>query len=317
MKTIESSATNERWKKAFSLLFPATSLVATTSFLLTAAWFLLNTLMPTQTDDQILAQKMKVFTISGVVFAVSLIVMAQKSDIPLDPYEPVRETWFGHRMAREGEWKNIPVALVATYSFVVAYGAFVGIVAGPETHLLCIPGFYIVGLCVFYLWHVAAHQLENTELHRVHMLHHQDRFPQSDFYGDLHPEFQSERLARGGKPQTMLCLMNPVRRTADPTSLAHEGPLVVGVFAIVCFAKFVLHTTTATCLLALLGFTLMTFFGNAIHMSFHERDFELEPYAWYRELRALHMIHHMHRKNYAMANIILDALFCSLVLSEN
>ena len=272
--------------------------------------------MSTQNYDPILELKIKVLAITLTLFFSSMIVMARKSDVPEDPYDPVRETWFGHRMAREGEWKNIPVVLVAMYSLVVAYGAVVSIATGPDTPLVCMPAFYIVGMVAFYLWHMAAHQLQNTELNRVHMLHHQDRFPQHDFFGDFIPSMQDARRARGGDPQTMLSLMNPFRREAEPTSLAHEGPLVLAVVAVIVFAKFVLHVSTAACVSALFGFLLLVSVGSAIHMSFHERGFELEPYAWFRELRALHMIHHMHRKNYAMVNVILDIMFCSLLLSE-
>jgi hypothetical protein len=50
-------------------------------------------------------------------------------------------------------------------------------------------------------------------------------------------------------------------------------------------------------------------------MLFHDRDFELEPCAWYRELRSLQMIRHMYRKNYAMVSVSVMLYFatCSSV----
>ena len=284
--------------------------------IISAAWFATTAALSTQNYDPILEVNTKVLLITITLFLMSMAIMARKSDIPEDPYDPVRETWFGHTMARKGEWTNIPVILVAMYSPVLGHGAVVSIIAGPESSLLCIPAFYIVGMVAFYSWHMAAHRLENTELNRVHMLHHQDRFPQHDFYGDSKLDMQRKRDARGGGPKTMLSLMNPFRPAAEPTSLGHEGPLVLVVLAVLVFANLLLHVSTTTCLWALLGFLLLMSVGSAIHMSFHERGFQFESYDWIRELRALHMIHHMRRKNYAMVNVILDMTFCSLILRE-
>jgi hypothetical protein len=263
----------------------------------------------------ILVQKVKVFIVSSIVFVLSLWTMKTKSEIPDLLYDSENETWFGHRMSRAGEWENIPITLCATYSFVLSYGALVSLVAGYETHVLTVPAFYLVGLVAFYMWHVAAHEWESSELHRVHMLHHQVRYPQSDFYGDYDHDVQSERQAYGLSPRTMLALMNPTSSTT--TTIAHEGPLVVAVVAIVFVGHLVFRVTILASLLVLLGFGFMSTFGSAVHMSFHERGFELEPYAWYRELRSLHMIHHMHRKNYAMVNVLLDIAFCSFLLTDH
>ena len=103
---------------------------------------------------------------------------------------------------------------------------------------------------------------------------------------------------------------------ASTVRVAHEGPIFLGMASILGFAKFVLGTSTVTCMFALVGYVFMASLGSAIHMSFHERGFHLEPYAWYRELRSLHMIHHIHRKNYAMVNVLVDIVFGSLLLSD-
>lgn len=255
-----------------------------------------------------------VLSVSSLVFAASMRKMMQPSEIPMEPYDSERGTWFGHYMSPEGEWRHIPVVLCATYSFVWTFGALASL-ASPATHLLTIPAFYVVGLVAFYIWHLAAHHLESTELNAVHMIHHRDQYPQDDFYGDQCDFVQDEKNARGGMPHTMLSLMNPLGNSTMK-SVAHEGPLVFAMASIIAFAKFVLGASTASCVFALLGYVFMASFGSALHMSFHERNFQLEPYAWYRELRSLHMIHHMHRKNYAMVNIMLDVAFSSLLISE-
>lgn len=257
-------------------------------------------------------QKLMVLATACFILWLSLSTMMQPSSIPIDAYNETRQTWFGHRMSKEGEWSHIPVVLCATYSFVFAYGSLVSLIS-PATNVVTIPAFYVCGLIGFYMWHLAAHQCEGSELHRHHMEHHQERYPQRDYYGDEHPAVQQERQDRG-KPHTLLSLMNPVASTT--TSLAHEGPLLFIVALVVIFARMVLAVSLASCFFALLGYALMAAVGTAMHMSFHERDFQLEPYAWYRELRSLHMIHHMHRKNYAMVNVLLDVAFGSLLLVD-
>lgn len=119
----------------------------------------------------------------------------------------------------------------------MAYCAFVGLVAGLETHVLCVLGFYIIGLSFLPL-HVAAHHLEKTELHRVHIQHHEDHFPQSDFYRSLYPDFQRDRSAGVGKPQTMLSMMNLVRQAAGSTWSLHAIHLMyLDNFALVLVAS--------------------------------------------------------------------------------
>lgn len=257
------------------------------------------------------ASKLVVLTASLGIFITCLFLMSNTSEIPCREYDAEREVWFGHLMSSEAEWTHIPTVLFATHSFVFLYGSVVSLIS-PDTSLLTIPLFYSVGLLAFYLWHVAAHELEQTELHRIHMEHHQDRYPQRDFYGDSHPEVQAERLKRKSRPETIWSLMNPSSSTT--LSFFHEGPLLLSMIAIVVAAKLILGATVITCALALVGYGFMASFGSAVHMSFHERGFQWEHYAWYRELRSLHMIHHMERKNYAMVNVLLDLAFGSLAL---
>lgn len=81
---------------------------------------------------------------------------------------------------------------------------------------------------------------------------------------------------------------------------------------------FVLGTsTTAYCFVGA-GLTVMGVVGNAMHMSFHIRNFELEKYEWYMELRTLHYIHHLGdmKSNLAMVNMGMDGLFNSLQVDD-
>lgn len=255
-------------------------------------------------------QQICLLLLSAASFVCSLLAMCQSSPIPRCPKDHQRGTWFGHLMSMEGEWNHIPVVLCATYSFVLCYGAVASLIAGCA--LLCMPSFYIMGMPIFYLWHWAAHVWEGSELNLIHMHHHQARYPQHDFYGDEHPAVQRERAARRGRPASLWALMNPA--TSATTKLAHDGPLLLGGVAVLLLARVVFEQSVLTCAFIFAGFAFMGIFGSAVHMSYHERNFDWEPYAWYRELRSLHMIHHMHRKNFAMVNVILDLVFCSLML---
>ena len=58
---------------------------------------------------------------------------------------------------------------------------------------------------------------------------------------------------------------------------------------------------------------------NALHMSFHVRNFHLEKYAWYKELRTLHYIHHLGdmKSNMGMLNLLLvDGMTGSLATRD-
>lgn len=71
-------------------------------------------------------------------------------------------------------------------------------------------------------------------------------------------------------------------------------------------------TSSATTAFVLAGYIIMALLGSALHISFHIRGFELEPYAWYRELRTVHYLHHLDDVNFAMVNVFIDVLFGTL-----
>lgn len=249
---------------------------------------------------------------AGAILASSLHCMSLcTSSVPQEPYNERNRTWFGHRMSYEGEWRNIPVVLCATWSFVLCLGGITSL--STDCHILVIPGFYLVGLVVFYAWHWLAHGCVGTELHHIHMEHHQDRYPPQDFYGDSHDGVQQQRMSRGNRAATIWELMIDPSGSATMT-ISHEGPLVFAIGIVLIGANLLLGVSLSTCAFAACGYLFMASFGSAIHMSFHERDFDWECYVWYRELRSLHMIHHIQRKNFAMVNILLDLVFGSLLI---
>jgi hypothetical protein len=247
------------------------------------------------------------------------------------------KTWFGHHMAFEGSYQNLPIVTCASFTAIGLMSVVTSLSTG--CHLLTIPIYYVVGLVIFYGWHVAAHYWTGSDLQKVHMQHHQDYYPPHDFYGDLHPAVQASRRRRGYRAATLLELTIPratavgaVGTTSDasgstdarpapvekgPVRLAHEGPLIVVLAVLILLSYFVLDMSIGVCLWVLAIYIVMGLIGSAIHMSFHERGFWLEPYAWYRELRALHMIHHVRRRNFAMVNIWLDLVFCSLMVRDS
>ena len=97
-------------------------------------------------------------------------------------------------------------------------------------------------------------------------------------------------------------------------SFWHEGPLYVFMGIVLVLGRVVLQTSWVA-LGLIVGFAaLMGIIGNAFHMSFHVRGFEMEKYQWYMELRMLHYIHHLGdmKSNLAMVNMGMDGLFGSL-----
>lgn len=198
-----------------------------------------------------------------------------------------------------------------------------------ECSIWTIFAYYMLGMVGFYFWHYMAHSEWAGEMHEIHMEHHIDRFPPSDFYGtaelyaDMYPE---------GRP-TIWGLMNLAKTTniADGTKassegagttnekqhtpLAHEGPMLLMQLMIVIGGVYWWGTKWSTMGFVCVMYLAIGSIGNALHMSFHVRNFHLEKYAWYRELRTLHYIHHLGdmKSNMGMLNLVLvDGLTGSL-----
>jgi len=213
----------------------------------------------------------------------------------------------------------------------------------------------------FYAWHLLAHS-ENyhaackragldylAEMHEIHMEHHLEKFPPSDFYGsaslfaemyphgkptiwslvfskgalghlvrDLPQTTPAKELDRatddapaGGRPP-------PPPPPPPHSPLAHEWPLLALLVLLLVGAKLVCGASWGTSACAFVLYLCMASIGNGLHMSFHVRNFHLERFAWYRELRTLHYIHHIGdmKSNFAMLNMGLDQFFHSLAMQD-
>jgi hypothetical protein len=229
--------------------------------------------------------------------------MAKRSSHTLNPDTVSEAQTFGDQMAGEGETGHIWKSLAASYSFLVAIGGLAAVTTGCS--LVTIPIYYLLGMTAFYWWHYAAHSLHGP-MHDIHMQHHKKDFPSNDYYGDKSGAIERDYTA---PPTSLLCLMDP--RASMTATVTHEGPLAGAMLAIVVGGRVLAHTSIPTLAVVLAGYVFMALVGSALHVSFHVRDFELEPFAWYRELRALHYVHHLQHKNFAMVNVHADQVFGS------
>ena len=213
-------------------------------------------------------------------------------------------------MADEAATSHIPGILATMYGTIAAYGVLTSWVTGCS--LWTIPRYYAAGMLAFYAWHYLAHSPWTGEMHRLHMRHHLKAYPPKMFYGRT-PETIEEDL--GHPCPSFLYLINPFRTIVG--NLAHEGPLYVFMVAILLHG-YAAGTSLAALSFVAAGYIVMGLVGNALHMSFHVRGFELERYEWYLELRALHYIHHLGdmRSNLGMLNLGIDSIFGSLALTD-
>ena len=111
-------------------------------------------------------------------------------------------------------------------------------------------------------------------------------------------------------------LCNPMNTIVG--DFRHEGPIYVFMVLIIVGGKFAFDTSYTAYIFIVTTAVIMGVVGNAMHMSFHIRGFELEKYEWYQELRMLHYIHHLGdmKSNLAMVNLGMDGLFNSLTVDD-
>lgn len=212
---------------------------------------------------------------------------------------------FGDRMALEGQVSNLFPMKLSMYSALVGYSAFVSVVTGcPQFTMVA---YYFTGLTLYYAWHRTAHNRYSGAIHDVHMIHHWHNFPPHDFYGD---ETRSiEQLYGRENPSLWQLICN----TKDGNvRWSHEGSLVLSFGILLLLSTVLTKCSLQVTFAAGLMYAVMGILGTALHMSYHVRGFELEPYAWYRELRAIHFIHHLQDVNFAMVNTTIDLAFGSL-----
>ena len=287
---------------------------------------------------------------SDLVAAKAARAKVESNDVAADPDgydarlggEAGRE--FGDHMALEGKTSHIPTIIVAMYAAIAAWSYFTAWATGCG--VWTIPCYYAAGMLAFYAWHLLAHSEAYhsfckkrtglgylAEMHEIHMEHHLERFPPSDFYGSaaLFAEMYPE-----GRP-TIWTLMDLTKTTslADSTSLskelhtakakeaahsplAHEWPMLLMMVLILLGGKAFFGASWATTGSALVLYLIMASVGSALHMSFHVRNFHLEKYDWYKELRTLHYIHHLGdmKSNFAMLNLGMDQLFQTIAVED-
>jgi len=122
-------------------------------------------------------------------------------------------------MAAEGETSHIPFIIMIMYISMMIWSYLAYEIT--DCSIWTIFGYYMLGMVGFYFWHYMAHEKWSGEMHEIHMEHHIDRFPSSDFYGtaelyaDMYPD---------GRP-TIWGLMNLAKTTniADGTKASSEG----------------------------------------------------------------------------------------------
>ena len=98
-------------------------------------------------------------------------------------------------MASEGETSHIPSIILCMYTALAGWSVLTSWATGCSPWL--VPAYYVAGMAAFYAWHTLAHSEKFhsackraglhylAELHEIHMEHHLERFPPSDFYGTL------------------------------------------------------------------------------------------------------------------------------------
>jgi len=221
---------------------------------------------------------------------------------------PRRE--FGDHMALEGETSNIASIMLLYYLAILLYSLLASRVCGTGPWTMCL--YYLAGMVAFYVWHLMAHSKWTGKMNDLHMRHHVYTYPPGAFYGRT-PTTIREEL--GKDCPTLLDLLLPNKTIT--MKLEHEGPLYLFMALILAAGYFIFESTLPTLGMVLALYVAMGLIGNAMHMSFHVKNFELERYAWYRELRTLHYLHHLGdmKSNLAMINLGMDGAMGSLAVS--
>jgi hypothetical protein len=109
-----------------------------------------------------------------------------------------------------------------------------------------------------------------------------------------------------------------IRRSTNFT-FAHEGILYVMLFAALACERLLLGLSWGTVAASLAMACFIGAVGSALHSSFHVKGFELERFQWYKELRALHYIHHLGstQHNFGVFNIgMVDGVLNSVRLTD-
>jgi len=215
-------------------------------------------------------------------------------------------------MASEGATSNIANIMLLYYLAIFLYSMLAHKVCGAGLWTVCL--YYFAGMVAFYVWHLMAHSKWTGKMNDIHMRHHVYTYPPSKFYGRT-PTTIREEL--GKDCPTFLDLLLPNKTIT--MQVAHEGPLYFFMAAILAVGYVVCGSSVPTLCMVLMLYVAMGLIGNAMHMSFHVKGFELERYSWYLELRTLHYLHHLGdmKSNLAMINLGMDGAMGSLAVSAD
>lgn len=182
------------------------------------------------------------------------------------------------------------------YLLIIGYSFFVSYLTGTHliVNLLIYKG---ISLCR-YFWHYQAHVRiwfipYNEDCIKIHDRHHK-KYTEDHFYGD--GTDKGEDLLYRSLP-----FMTPFRHEAF---LYIQYTIFFSFLAIIGFSKL-------NILLYIILTLLLTIYNNYMHIAFHIYNFWLDKYKFFRELRAIHYLHHVldFTQNYGMGNLDLDILF--------
>jgi hypothetical protein len=193
------------------------------------------------------------------------------------------------------------VGIVAAYALGAAY------VTGCAWYAM--PVYYWLFMGAFYVWHYQAHTPVawlpfNAACRAYHTQHHWVDYPPTAFFGTAAKRVAKARaVAAQGAWTHALPLAS---------SFAHEALLYVQL-AVILVASAAAGVRWPTLAAAVLQAGIIGYVGNLMHESFHARDSAFARFRWWRELRALHYVHHLGsaRHNYSIGNFAIDAVMGS------
>lgn len=176
---------------------------------------------------------------------------------------------FGGSAAR-ARWRLIRVS-ASLWIFVLILAAL--LYSSIGTSLWLLPEVYLSVLVMFQIWHWAAHQRWLFyPMWKVHMYHHWTVYPPKKFLSKV---YKNDKAGR-----TTL------------TSLAHDGPLYLGILSNIALIYFADLARPLDCLAAILFLYAIATFTNFIHHVCHIEGHWIEKFVYFHDLRALHYTHH-------------------------
>jgi hypothetical protein len=176
---------------------------------------------------------------------------------------------FGGSAAR-ARWRLMRLS-ISLWIIVFLFSMLLYFFAGSPLWLL--PEVYFSLLVVFQIWHWAAHQRWLFyPMWKVHVYHHWVIYPPKKFLSKVYKDDKAGRTTF--------------------TSLAHDGPLYLGVLANIAFLNAVELVRPLDCLAALVYIYLISAFTNFVHHATHVEGHWIEKFVYFHDLRALHYTHH-------------------------